>query len=113
MTTENAVQKTTRKKRVLVDSHVEIDLYVADWHYYQGGAEAVAKARESAAKEFMAFVRDHRHQDVTGIDVVREYREECEACGAEWEPCAATAGDPLEHQGRQFCAGCGAMIDAD
>lgn len=89
------------KKKVMVDARVEADLDRAT--YLPRDMEDYAKQLERAAKEFHAFVRDHRSMDWVRLSVVRDYEDHCEHCGYLWETddsgtpvCCQTAID--EHE---------------
>lgn len=70
-------------KRILLDSHVRIDINLGWWS--SRDPEVNAKRLESAAKDVKEFVRDHRSMDINDVYVVREYGYKCEHCGWTWE----------------------------
>lgn len=70
-------------KRILLDSHVRIDINLGWWS--SRDPEENAKRLESAAKDVKEFVRDHRSMDINDVYVVREYGYKCEHCGWTWE----------------------------
>lgn len=53
------------------------------------------------AKEMNEFFRDHRHQDVNAIQVIRDVQTACSVCGHEWETM------PADETGPECCANCG------
>lgn len=54
-----------------------------------------------AVGDFEKFLRDHRSQDIVCLDVEKQYRDECSACGAEWEI----------YDDDMTCVNCGAKIE--
>ena len=69
--------------KVLVGAHVLIEPNISSW--CRRSAEDEAREFDSWCKEFMAFLKDHRSQDVNGVEVVREYEERCSLCEKTWE----------------------------
>lgn len=100
---EQVTEKVTKKK-VLVDSHVRITPDDRYW-FDVNTPEKYALALEQWAKEVREFVRDHRSQDINGVDVVREYQEQCTGCHREWEEFVD------EETGKTCCANCGEEIE--
>lgn len=70
------------KIRVLVDLRVVCDPPNMSWY---GNLENQAKALERWAKDFNAFMRDHRSQDDVTLSVERVYENQCSHCGYTWE----------------------------
>jgi len=70
-------------KRILIDSHVRIDINLG-W-FSSRDPEEVAKRLESEARDVKEFIRDHKSMDVNDVYVVREYGWKCEHCGWTWE----------------------------
>lgn len=70
-------------KRILIDSHVRIDINLGWWS--SRDPEENAKRLDVAAKDVKEFVRDHRSMDINDVYVVREYGYKCEHCGCTWE----------------------------
>ena len=99
------------KKTVVTDLRIEAEPHYSVlrcWHVHATNAERVechAKSAERWAKDFMEFLRDHRSQDLTGLNVVRVKEDVCSACGEKWETMAGDAQDG--EQGKTFCASCG------
>lgn len=72
------------KVRRLVDIRVTCE--PPGWAYgYSSSLEYQAQKIEGWAREFEAFVRDHRSQDAVDLTVERVYREQCSLCNREWE----------------------------
>ena len=94
--------KCHRKPRVLVDAHVEAEMWQW-WSRWQTTPEEHAKRLERAVKDFIDFLRDHRSQDLIALEVVPEYKDLCSACDNEWEP--------YEEDGHIYCAHCGAEVE--
>lgn len=92
-----------RRKDVLVDLRVNAefpDLF--RYSYRRLTLEEKAKELENAAREFHAFIRDHRSQDRVALDVERVLQDQCEACGEAWET--------MEDAGKTICASCGREV---
>lgn len=70
------------KVKTLVDIKIECDPPNMRWH---GDMERQAKAMESWAKEFNAFIRDHRSQDAVSLSVHRVYETLCSHCKLTYE----------------------------
>ena len=89
---------------VVTDAHVEADFphICGQWYRYQS-AEEHAQRLESACKEFVEFLRDHRSQDMVCLEVVRVVKDVCSNCNCEWEV--------WEDEGKSVCAGCGAEVE--
>ena len=66
-------------KRILIDSHVRIDINLG-W-FSSRDPEEVAKRLDSEARDVKEFVRDHKSMDINDVYVVREYGWKCEHCG--------------------------------
>jgi len=58
-------------------------------------------------KEFTDFIRDHRSQDPVILSVERVERDQCAACGREWE----LSYD--EDASKTICACCGEEVEPD
>jgi hypothetical protein len=98
-------KKTCKKlKDFLVDCRVEINLGVRRFHWQT--LERHAKDLEEAAESFRAFIRDHRSQDIQGVDVIRVKKDVCSHCREPWEPYTD------EETGKLFCACCGAEVES-
>jgi len=99
--------ETCKPVDVLTDAHVRVTLSVpsANYAYYSlERMQQYARDLEGAAQDFYEFVRDHRHQDCTGVDVVREYTKHCSLCNKPWEPYFNDEKKRLE------CAHCTAEV---
>ena len=72
------------KQKVLIDLKVVCDPPYAVGRWTRT-LEDKAKQLESWCIEFEEFIRDHRSQDPIGLNVEREYQEQCSHCGSEWE----------------------------
>lgn len=72
------------KIRAIVDFRVEVEPphHVTRW---AANNERKEKALKEWAREFEAFIRDHRSQDPINLTVIRDERDECSLCGREWE----------------------------
>lgn len=97
----NEAKTQATKKTVLVNAYVKAELWTPRWHT---DMEDHAKDLESAVKSFWEFIRDHRSQDLTGLEVVREYEDQCSACESKWETMENEAGITV-------CANCGVPVD--
>lgn len=73
------------KKKVLIDARVIADVSRGINSWGHRTPEQYAKQLESLASEFNDFVRDHRSMDWVTLEVEREYQDQCEHCGYEWE----------------------------
>lgn len=100
------------KERRLVGAHVEIEpgryaITVYNWEIKDGLTyeEVYARKCEDWAREVMEFFRDHRHQDVNAVSVVREYEDVCSGCGRAWEINPPDSDCP-----NNTCAHCGEYI---
>jgi hypothetical protein len=71
------------KKRVLTSVKVVADVDKAI--RFSRSLDDYAKQAESLAREFNAFVRDHRSMDWVSLSVDREYEDQCEHCHYMWE----------------------------
>ena len=100
----DTIEKLTCHKRthVLSDIRVEADLSGMTWFSRPASLEEQAKVLERAVKEFEAFLRDHRSQDMVRLDVQRIYSDLCSNCGDVWESDF--------YDGAIHCAACGAML---
>lgn len=108
-----STEKLATKTKKLVDCRVEIDLYISPWRVYT--PEQKATELEEAAEKFRDFIRDHRHQDVTGVRVVRDVIDACSNCGDQWETFTVTAEDCENFHyvaGEERCASCGTLVKA-
>lgn len=72
------------KVKVVVGLRVEVD---PPWHVTSHSHSSEEKQRRlnAWAREFEAFVRDHRSQDPISLNVIRDERDQCSHCGYEWE----------------------------
>lgn len=70
------------KVKVVVGLRVEVDPPNLWWCRTQKDRE---RALNEWAREFEAFVRDHRSQDPISLNVIREEQDQCSYCGYEWE----------------------------
>lgn len=93
---------TTIRKNVLINVVVEADLSNMIWCTRHTPLEYQAKELERAVKEFEAFLRDHRSQDMITLDVRREYKDICSSCESPWEEDSDESGT--------FCVCCGAKV---
>jgi hypothetical protein len=57
---------------------------------YWGGIEKQERQWKAWAREFEAFVRDHRSQDAVSLSVIRDTEDQCEHCGSAWTEASAT-----------------------
>lgn len=98
------IKAASRRRSVLVDCHVEADLsgYVSWMRHGNYTVERRAQELEKACAELVEFVRDHRSRDPLSLEVVREFKDLCSACGAEWET--------YEDEGKTWCANCGSEV---
>jgi DNA-directed RNA polymerase subunit RPC12/RpoP len=92
------------KERKLVDCFVVVEPEHIPYAARQDERERLA-CLERWAKEFLGFIRDHRHQDVNSVEVRRVYETVCSGCGNSWEEAAdgngvfcAYCGEPIEHR---------------
>ena len=77
-------------KKVLVDLHAEIEL---PRNRFARSIEDAAYFLEQEAKDLTEFLKDHRSRDAYQINIVREYKNVCEFCGADEE--RDTDGTPV------------------
>ena len=117
MADETTTPRAT-KVRVLKDAHVraEFTLHRIDrltWDraindgkggFRESTVEEQARMLEGKAREFEAFIRDHRSQDPVALYVEREYADVCSACGQAW--------DVYAEAGTMYCGYCGADVEA-
>ncbi len=103
-TTQTETRKC-HKKNILQDAHIRIE--VNEWWRWQRNltTEKRAEYLDEECRKFMEFLRDHRHQDVTGADVIREYQDVCSECRNEWES--------WYEDGITSCAHCGAIVESE
>ena len=91
-------ERRAEKIKVLSGAHIRVTLHTWAQHLEYSpnlsDRERYAKELERAASDFYDFVRDHRHQDCTGVEVVREYEDVCSECRREWDPYFDTDSDP-------------------
>jgi hypothetical protein len=73
------------KKKVLIDVRVVADVSRGIYSWRAKTKEQEAKEMQSLASEFNDFVRDHRSMDWVTLEVEKEYQDQCEHCGYEWE----------------------------
>lgn len=81
------------KVNVLTDVKIECE----PPHFYGWGRRTIeqrAQELESWAREFEAFVRDHRSQDPISLNVVKVFEDQCSHCHSEWETDDVT-GEPM------------------
>lgn len=100
-----------RKVQVQTGAHVEIEpgryavnvwaFEIKDGMTYE---QVYARKLEAWAKEVQEFFRDHRHQDVNSVHVVREYESRCSECDSAWETMHN------DESGNEECAYCGAYV---
>lgn len=81
------------KKKVLIGVKVECDPPHSVTCYCRT-VEEQAQNLEWWAREFNAFVRDHRSQDPVDISIVRQFEDQCEHCNLVWDTDIDT-GQPL------------------
>lgn len=72
------------KVRVLNGLRVEIEPPHGAWGWRQP-LEQQARNLERWAREFEAFIRDHRSQDPVSLTVIRDHEDQCSHCGRAWE----------------------------
>ena len=103
--------ETCTVERKLVDAHVRIEpgRYSLS-HHWRDGIEQYANALERWAVDVHDFFRDHRHQDVNSVDVVREYRDMCSKCKQELEPVRYGVDPDDDCEQYTGCASCAARI---
>lgn len=99
---------TARREKITVDIRIEAEPHYSAtrcFHAHKTNDEQiacrVAKA-EKWAREFMDFLRDHRSQDLVGLDVVRVTEDRCSACGERWET--------MTDEGVEVCAYCAVAV---
>jgi len=68
----------------MTDAHVRAEMATLPRHFFKTPEEWATKL-ELAIKEFEAFLRDHRSQDMIELLVDRTYENVCSACGDIWE----------------------------
>jgi hypothetical protein len=81
-------------KKVLVDCHAEIEFDMPYYIKYKK-PEEVAQYLEVEARELIDFIRDHRSQDKTQINIVRDFQELCEFCHSKKELSLDEDGTPV------------------
>lgn len=96
--------ETVTKVRRLIDVEIVIDP-PSHLSWGNGDLNELARSYERWAKEFEAFVRDHRSQDPVSISIERRYQQQCSRCGAEWEE------EFYEEDGLYHCANCGRPME--
>jgi len=92
------------KKHILVDTHVEAEMDER-WSRCGFTPEQRANRLEEEVDKFVGFLRDHRSQDMISLRVVRDYKNLCSACGAEWYEDDDGDGP--------YCANCGAYLETE
>jgi len=97
------VSEVVTKIRKLVEVKVVVEPGYVPRHVQQTEEEK-AKFLESWCKNFMEFIRDHRHQDVNAVYVDKTYETQCTGCGHEWE-------EMTDDEGVVCCAWCGVPIE--
>lgn len=72
------------KVQVLANVRVEVEppRFVS---YYRRSTEDIARELEGWAREFEAFIRDHRSQDPVYLTVQRDFEDQCSHCKSQWE----------------------------
>ena len=87
---------------VLTDVHLEAypPSYVGR---YMRTPEGRASELRQWVREFQDFLRDHRSQDLIGIDVVEDRDDICSSCRSVWET--------YTEDGVEYCASCGAVVE--
>lgn len=108
MTTE---LKTCKPVKVMTDCFVVIE--PAGLHFWRTNGETHEQTRERVmkewAKEFEAFVRDHRSQDVNCVEVRTTHEVQCSVCCREFEEVEFDAEDGTPAY--KGCAYCGAKVE--
>lgn len=98
--------KTCKKEIILRDVVVEADLSNMLWRnqWKHTDTKKLAQDLERAIKEFEAFLRDHRSQDLVRLIINRQYENICSACKNRWEI--------YEENEKIYCAYCGAIVES-
>ena len=73
------------KKKIITDLKVVCDPPDFGYWFRQRTIEQQAKELDSWAREFNAFIRDHRSQDGVQLSIEREYADVCSHCEYDWE----------------------------
>ena len=100
-----AIIKTCQPVKTITD--IKLTAEAPSWVYRtfkRTKLEALLELEEnlkSWARDFQNFLRDHRSQDAILLDIEREIKEVCSACGEEWE------GADTDEIG-EYCIICGA-----
>ena len=84
------------------------------WHIQdrEKRMERLAHDLNREVSDFTDFLRDHRSQDMIQLDVERDVRDVCSACGEAWE--TYLPDDPNDPAcGRTSCAHCGAILEIE
>lgn len=98
------VSAKPKAKKVNILTDAKIICEPGGYLYYGCRTEEErAKEMESWCRDFNKFVRDHRHQDGTSVNVERTFTDSCSTCKAQWEP--------MDDNGVMCCAACGTEID--
>lgn len=71
------------KIKVFTGVHARAE-FRTSYGWWRKTPEEQAKELEQTAREFEAFVRDHRSQDPVFIEIIREFEDQCSHCGYEW-----------------------------
>lgn len=80
--------------KVNVITNVRIEIDPPRWTFHSmRNPEKYAQELESWAREFEAFVRDHRSQDAVSLSIHRDCEDQCSHCGSQWEVDAT--GEPM------------------
>lgn len=103
-------------KKVRVTTGVRVELTppknIGEWlhlfHKYRSPEywDRMRETYQEWADELMAFIRDHRSQDKTQIDVVTDTEDQCSKCSCKWETVTYEGGTV-------HCAGCGDELEPD
>lgn len=99
---EQVTEKATKAK-TLVDAYVRAEFH-RPWGWNRLTEEERAEALEEQCRDYKSFIRDHRSQDLTDLEVIREYQDQCSACGGSWD----TMDD---ENGVEICGNCGAEVE--
>lgn len=93
-----AVPVCYTRRAVLVDSRVIATFPYVSWNSQKQYADALRRE----CRDFEAFLRDHRSQDLVTLHVEAITEDQCSACGCEWESYTDDEG--------VWCANCGARV---
>jgi hypothetical protein len=73
------------KIKVITDVRIEIERPHIRGGWTMRNPEYLAREMEEWARDFEAFVRDHRSQDPVSLNIIRDYEDRCSHCGYDWE----------------------------